>query len=100
MAPITPPMAMSGNTVRLPQLESRKTQQKVCQTLLQGRERGRDNQHILLLQQSTRRRARRPDALGNCLGADAEALSGVLVGPDVTPLVEAAQLRIPGTDHG
>src|SRR5262249_39187572 len=42
---------------------------------------------------------RRPDALGSGLFADAEALGGVLVGPDVAPFVEPAELRIPSADE-
>src|SRR5271165_1680091 len=67
----------------------------------QGREGGRNHQHVLLLDHHVRSAAggRRPDALCPRLFADAEAVGGVLIGPDMTPFVEAAELRIPGADQ-
>src|SRR5579872_1498768 len=98
-APMMPPTMAIGNMLYLPNTGSREAQQKACQRLFQRRERSRDDQHVLLLQQRTWRRSWGPDAFGNCLGADAEAFAGVLVGPDMAPLVEATELRVPGADH-
>src|SRR5579859_7794751 len=55
MAPMMPPTMAIGNMLCLPKTGSRKAQQKSCQILLQRRERGRDDQHVLLLQQRTGR---------------------------------------------
>ena len=42
---------------------------------------------------------RRPDAACDRLGPDALAFGSVLVGPDVDPFVQPAELRIPGADQ-
>ena len=42
---------------------------------------------------------RRPDALGDGLAADALALAHVLVGPDMDPLVERADVGVAGEDQ-
>src|SRR3954454_20094178 len=99
-APMAPPMAMSGNMLSLPCAMSREAQHQACQVmLLEGRERRRHHQHILLLQERPRCRARRPHAFADRLGPDALALAGVLVGPDVHPPVERAEFRMPCTDQ-
>ena len=42
----------------------------------------------------------RPDALVAGTFADREALGGILIGPNVAPAVEAAELGIPGAGQG
>src|SRR5215468_4469196 len=62
----------------------------------QWRESGRYHQHVLLLEHHTGLASSwRPDALGPRLLADRETRGRVLVGPDVDPFVETAQLRVP-----
>src|SRR4051794_36455780 len=69
--------------------------------LVQRREGCRDDQHVLLLQGNARlSTARRPDAFVAGTFADREALGGILVGPDVTPAVEPAELGVPGAGQG
>src|SRR5258706_10783449 len=69
-------------------------------TLLQRRERRRDAQRVLLLDQDVRHlRLGRPDAFADGFGADARTLGGVLVGPDVDILVEHADLAVEGADQ-
>src|SRR5438105_5961770 len=67
----------------------------------QGREGSRNDKHVLLLDHHARPAARRgrPDPFGAGLFADAEAVGGVLVGPDVAPFVEPAELRMPSADE-
>ena len=68
---------------------------------MQRRERCRDDEHVLLLQGSARlTAARRPDAFVTGTFADREALGGILVGPDMAPAVEPAELGIPGAGQG
>src|SRR5205085_9874329 len=60
----------------------------------------RDDQHVFLLEHHPRLTSLgRPDALGSCFLANAETLARILVGPDMAPFVEAAELRIPGADQ-
>src|SRR5579862_9409144 len=59
--------------------------------LMQRREGRRDHEHVLLADKLAARR-RRPGAGLLRLGADAETLARVLVGPDMDPLVEPAEL--------
>src|SRR5436305_4928797 len=63
--------------------------------LPQRRERGRDDEHVLLLDEHAAGR-RRPGAAGASLVANAEAFGRVLVSPDVDPLVERAELGMTG----
>src|SRR5690348_13954673 len=67
---------------------------------VQRRESGRNGEHVLLLQQQVAAAARRrPDATLHRLGTDALALARILVGPDVDPLVERAELAREGADQ-
>src|SRR5580704_12728381 len=59
--------------------------------LVQRRERCRDDEHVLLADELAARR-RRPRARLLRLGADPEALGRILVGPNMDPLVEPADL--------
>src|SRR5271166_1547889 len=69
--------------------------------LVQRREGCRDDQHVLLLQGSAGLpAARRPDAFVTGTFADRKALGGILVGPDVAPAVEPAELGVPGEGQG
>src|SRR5258707_7651760 len=61
---------------------------------MQRRELGRDDEHVLLADELAAGR-RRPGAGFAGLVADAEALGGILVGPDMDPLVERAELGMP-----
>src|ERR1700738_1445548 len=64
---------------------------------MQRREGCRDDQHVLLLQGSAGLpAARRPHAFVTGTFADREALGGILVGPDMAPAVEPAELGVPG----
>src|ERR1700751_4946649 len=67
----------------------------------QRRERGRDDQHILLPDHHVRPAAGWwwPDTLRSRLLADAEAVGRILIGPDVTPFVEPPELGVPRADE-
>src|ERR1700736_4433729 len=68
---------------------------------MQRREGCRDDEHVLLLQGSAGLTAARwPDAFVAGTFADREALGGILIGPDVAPAVEPAELGIPGAGQG
>src|SRR4051812_15915013 len=65
--------------------------------LAQRRERCRHDQHVLLLDHRAGLSALwRPDAVQPRLFADLEPLLGVLIGPDMAPEVQIAELGMPG----
>src|ERR1700738_3029879 len=66
----------------------------------QGREGGRNHQHVLLLQHRTGLASRRrPDPLVAGFLANAVPFGGVLIGPDMAPFVEPAEFAVPGADE-
>src|SRR3954451_8238981 len=68
--------------------------------LAQGRERGWDDQHVLLRDHAARGSALgRPDAILARLFANIEALLRVLIRPDVAPAVEASEFGMAGKDQ-
>src|SRR5439155_13987167 len=70
--------------------------ERVNQGLLpQRREGGRDDELVLLLDELTPG-VRRPGAGGTSLVTDAETFGCVLIGPDMDPLVERAELGMTG----
>src|SRR3954468_17205762 len=63
--------------------------------LLQRRERGRQHDHVFLLQHAARRAALwRPDAFAPRLVAHGKPLGGILIAPDVHPEIEVAQFGV------
>ena len=63
--------------------------------LAQRRERRRNDEHVLLLDEHAASR-RRPGTVLARLLADARSLVGILIRPDVNPLVQRAELGVAG----
>src|SRR5690348_16572195 len=63
------------------------------------RERGRQQQGVLLPDHNTGRVARRPVAAGRRGFTHAEPFRRVLVRPDMNPFVQRTEFRIPATDE-